>query len=43
MEDYAQLRLSAVNNSFDSLSDERRIDIMSKYDMNTGTKIENCR
>ena len=42
MEDYAQLRLSAVNNNFDSLSDEQRIDIMSKYNMNTGTKIENC-
>ena len=37
-----QLHLSAVSNSFDSLTDEERIEIISKYDMNTGIKIENC-
>jgi hypothetical protein len=37
-----QLHLSAVSNSFDSLTDEERMEIMSKYDMNTGIKIENC-
>jgi len=37
-----QLNLSAVSNSFDSLTDEERMEIMSKYDMNTGIKIENC-
>ena len=37
-----QLHLSAVSNSFDLLTDEERMGIMTKYDIKTGTKIENC-
>jgi len=43
LDDYErELRLSAVSNSFDLLTDEQRMEIMSKYDMNTGIKNENC-
>ncbi len=38
-----QLRLSAVIDSFDSLTDEQRLEIMDRYDKNVGCKIENCR
>lgn len=38
-----QLGLSAVIDSFDSLTDEQRLEIMDRYDKNVGCKIENCR
>lgn len=38
-----QLCLSAVIDSFDSLTDEQRLEIMDRYDKNVGCKIENCR
>ena len=38
-----QLRLSAVIDSFNSLTDEQRLEIMDRYDKNVGCKIENCR
>lgn len=40
---YEQLRLSVVIDSFDSLTDEQRLEIMNRYDKNVGCKIENCR
>ncbi len=41
--DAEKLRLSAVIDSFDSLTDEQRLEIMDRYDKNVGCKIENCR
>jgi len=38
-----QLHLSAVIDSFESLTDEQRLEIMDRYDKNVGCKIENCR
>lgn len=38
-----QLRLSAVIDSFDSLTNEQRLEIMDRYDKNVGCKNENCR
>jgi hypothetical protein len=37
------LSLSNVIDSFDSLTDEERLEIMGRYDKNVGCKIENCR